>query len=333
MIINTEYKINSNHTNFKQGLTSYEINCVKRMGHYEYENIVNKVKNIYNINANVGSSNTVAYCLEQTAKIMKKAGFKLPKNFDFSPLEGDTMGSYTPYNDTVTINSNLKPFYNLEKQNMLEESLGAHHPDTKHFLSTYIHEFSHAAHYKNLCEKHGEWKGYQILMGTLRKYAPNDIIVGPMRELINKMFPQLLQKIVDYLSIDLYPPENGLYAKTSLTEYIAEYNTRQIALKLGDNFDIRNVPTNMESSYIEHPKFWKKEELEKELSKYKNVRSASNWLIYNPITWGAGMATKVAANYKIFEIFNKDINYTNGDIWQGNIDAIEQKSITMNNSY
>lgn len=63
---------------------------------------------------------------------MQRAGFKLPSNFSFEPLEDtDTLGMYSPTNDTVCINSKLTAFSDLVAQNHLEESQGTYHPKTK----------------------------------------------------------------------------------------------------------------------------------------------------------------------------------------------------------
>lgn len=321
-LFTTQHNANS-RVAFKKGLTSYEVNSVKNMYDTEYRAITQKVKNLYGINADVGESNTVAFCLDAACNIMNRAGFKLPQNFEFAPCELGTLGQYYPALDKVVVNSRYNEFNDLERQNSLEESHGSHHPDTKHFLSTYLHEFSHAAHFKNLCDKMGFTEAFSVFMGFLSNNSPGNLIVAPFNSMLKTQFPKLASKIID----DLFPPENGLYSKTDLDEYIAEKNSKKIAEALGDNFNVYNISTDLSDNYVEHPYDWDYNSLKKQLENLRRFRNATPFL--NFLAPGSGFINKMIYNTKIEEIIDEDIKYTDGDIWNGNIDNLQRKSISV----
>lgn len=309
---------------FQKGLTVHEIITVKNMGCREYENIVSNVKTKYGINADVGGSNTVAFCLEKVAEIMSKAGFKLPKNFVFAPTSKSALGTYYPQTDTVLINSNHSEFNNLETQNLLEESQGSFHPDTKHFLHTYLHEFSHAAHFHNLCEKLGFNEGWNAFMGYLSNYTTADVIIGPINNMIRKNFPKIAWKIID----KVFPPENGLYSKMDLTEYFAEQNARKLAIELGDSFLMFSLSSNFASQYKGFPSEWSFDTQKNILQTLKCMRAARHFAGLIPVL---PVVIKMGIDTEIAIIFENDINYLNGEIWNGNIDSIKAKSLAFNN--
>ena len=315
--IQTNSKPQYQKTTFKKGLTSYEISQVNKMGRYEYETITQRVKNLYGINADVGKSNTVAFCLESVAKIMERAGFKLPKNFVFAPA-GNALGTYAPLTDTVTINSNYEDFNNLETQNRLEERQDDYHPDTHHFLHTYLHEFSHAAHYKNLCDRHGRDKGWNLFMHELDKFIPNKLVL----DLDNTFLKDSMLGIFLGRNTSV---QNGNYARKNLTEYFAEYNARELAVALGDNFYIHDVPTDFKSRYVEHPFDWDGDKIKKQMR--NKIRFVKSVTAVSPVTFMLG--SYFASNVIQKSYINEDIKYLNGDIWQGNIDAIKNKCITL----
>ena len=239
-------KISYSNINFKKGLTAAEINKVRNMDSLDVARITHKMKQEYGIEAFCSGQKAVAFCLEQTANIMSKAGFKLPKRFIFGPIEEKgVLGFYSPTHDTVVINACYKSFYDLKDLNSLEESNIGYHPITGHFLQTYIHEFSHVAHYKNLCDTLGKDKANDVFGNIMSGYSPNQVLVGPLNSFIKAEFPKFSKKIIDYI----FPPANGLYSKTDITEYFAEKNSRNIATMLGDNFNISAIPDNYKNSY------------------------------------------------------------------------------------
>ena len=146
------------------------------MAPQDYEKIADRLKNSYGLYAQFNGNNTVAWCVEQVAKIMDKAGFKLPRNFKFEPTSPDALGMYNSYSDTVTINALIPEFSNLEQQNLLEERQKDFHPKTRHFLQTYLHEFSHVAHFHNLQDKMGSSDAYGLFSGTLNIFSLVDAV-------------------------------------------------------------------------------------------------------------------------------------------------------------
>ncbi len=158
---------------------------------------------------------------------MRQAGFKLPKVFGFLPLndlvEGKPLGVYVKEEDMICINADYPQFTDLRAQNELEEAQGTFHPTTKHFLQTYLHEFSHAAHFHNLCDRHGYEKAIQLFDGILNNCSPDEFIVGPLNAMIKSKCPKFGHKIID----SIFPPSNGLYALKNLKEYFAEKKRKQ----------------------------------------------------------------------------------------------------------
>ncbi len=312
MEITSKFNKQTQTPNFKKGLTSTEINAVRRMDQYEHANIAERLKTRYGIDAEFGGCNTVAWCVEQIAEIMTKAGFKLPKAFVFCPLndvlKDKPLGIYLKEEDAVCINADYSEFTDLTAQNELEEAQGNFHPTTKHFLHTYLHEFSHAAHFNNICSNCGEERSIKIFENDLANYSPNEVIVGPMNALIRSKLPIFLDKIVNAV----IPPANGLYALTNLKEYFAEKNAKKISVQLGDSYNTLLVK-NIASEYQTHPYNWDVLDEFKKLIKPKSafafLESDQNLLDYANIV------------LKSILLFNKDIKYVDGDIFHGTINS------------
>lgn len=187
------------------------------------------------ISADFGGVPTVAMCCKKVVEIMEHYGFELPSKFSFEPLKHRTLGTYSSYQDKVCINSNMKEFQDVVKQNRLEERQGSYHPITGHFLQTYLHEFSHAAHFHNLCNKLGYNRANNVFWGYLSEHSPSDVVVGPLNAFVKSFFKNnFMRNMVN----KVIPPTNGLYAKTDLSEYMAEKNARWIAKDLGDNLTL-----------------------------------------------------------------------------------------------
>lgn len=269
--------------NFKQGLTSTQINRVKSLGIFDYKNITERLYNAYGIEANVGQSNTVAYCADITAKIMRNAGFKLPKYFSFIPFKYEHKGRYT-YKDEVLINSNYDDYLDLESQNIFAENLGAG-AVCKHFLETYLHEFSHCAHLKNIIGIWGEDEASKIYWITLPLLSPQKIIANPINTLIAKLFPDRKEE----LTYDIFEKKENLFESKDLVEYFAERNADNLANELGDNCVIGDVDSEFASGYKGFP------------DDFKFDKSKIN----DPT-----------------EYFKNCIKYFDGEIWNGNVNNI-----------
>ena len=294
---------------FRRGLTPFETGKVKDMHCFAYVDIANNLKNSYGLDANFAGCNTVAWCVNEVVKIMQKAGFKLPSKFSFEDYGNpNVLGTYSPDLDTVYINSEHIAFTDLEKQNKLEESQGSFHPNTKHFLNSYLHEFSHAAHFKNLTAKYGKTEGYNIMQVFLRNYAASTIIREPMIATLKCIFPTLnLLGIID----EVIPPANGEYAAENLNEYFAEKNARKLALQLGDNYMPSNVQASL-SNYSAHPKGWDfKQELLNVFMKPKHFLIGA---LFPIISRTAG----------IIEKCQEELDFIDGDIFNGNVDYLKK---------
>lgn len=273
-----------NPINFKQGLTQSQINRVKNLGYLDYNNIAEKLKNWYGITANVGQSNVVAYCAEITAKIMLNAGFKLPKMFSFSPIPIREFGRYMGKNEEVIINSSYWDFLDLEAQNRLEENK-PRNSASKHFLSTYLHEFSHCAHHKNIITKYGKDEAEWIFFTKFPCMPPSKIIVSPIKALIEKLFPEDCNNIIN----EVFDNNSELYEKDDLAEYFADKNDIALAKELGDNCLIGDIDSEFSLRYKGFPKDWK-----------FDIKK-----INNPV-----------------EYFKQIIGYFDGEIWRGNVHRI-----------
>lgn len=222
---------------FKKGLTSHEIDIVKNLPNDYCTATADYLKNRYGINSDFKGCKTVAWCTKETAEIMERAGFKLPKKVVFEEIppkkgENPSLGQYYSSDDTVKINALYPQFRNIKAQNGLEASQGSFHPSTKHFLDTYLHEFSHAAHFNNMCDKYDKYDAMYKWM-DMTDTSTDEFIVGPLNSIIREKFSgEYAKKIIDVL----IPPKNGTYARKNLCEYFAEKNARTVAECLGDDY-------------------------------------------------------------------------------------------------
>lgn len=306
---------NNKQASFKKGLTSCEINHVKNMGTFEYADIARKLKNSFGLEADFAGCNTVAWCVNEIVGIMRRAGFQLPEKFSFRPLgKYQQLGQFEPRKKEVTINSDYTEFTNLEAQNRLEESQGTFHPRTKHFLHSYLHEFSHAAHFQNLCNRFGPEKAREMMFGYLNTHSASGLIRDPLNTTLNALFPGL-----GFLGIinAVIPPNNGEYAADSLDEYFAEKNARTIAEQLGSGYYPSHVSSSLASSYTSHPSSWS---LKKEIAQVIKPKN-----FFESFTPAITLARKTP---DIIDKCKQEIRYIDGDIYHGNIDYLKKNILT-----
>lgn len=319
-------QINSNNrqTSFKKGLTSCEINQVKNMKTFEYADIARNLKNKFGLEATFAGCNAVAWCVNELVKIMTRAGFKLPGKFSFDYFtNSDALGKYVPTTYTVHINSKYTEFTDLEKQNKLEESQGSFHPKTKHFLQTYLHEFSHAAHFQNLCNKFGFSKSYEIMMGYLNTHTPKEILVEPIRIAFGK-------SITD----SIISPTDGEYAEKSLNEYFAEKNSRRLAEQLGPRYCIQNIENDFAHTYFGHISL-------DTYKKYANIpamRSALDMMMLNNMNMmmlndmsslsNTSFMNPIGDTIDTIKWIKNQIKLVDGDIFNGNIESLKGSYFT-----
>ncbi len=317
MRITTNNFQNGKSVNFQKGLTSKEIKAVENMSPCDYTKISKELLNNYNLSATFRGSNTVAWCVKQVANIFKKAGFELPLSFEFSQNDRKVLGIFEQYSNKVKINSYYEEFRNLKKQNILEESQGNFHPETRHFLQTYLHEFSHAAHFNNLCLKFGKYEA-NIIFEKLKQLKPTEYLISPEKYAIKTQVPKFLRKPVDWL----IPTKNGLYAQKNLVEYFAEYNARVIAdiLLYHEDIDIAcksEKLKTLKSSYVDVSpvqSLW-----ERLGNALKHAQQRDPFL-----NAGKNIITLIE-EHPVCKVLSKDLYYTNCAIFNGNIECLEKK--------
>jgi hypothetical protein len=299
---NYSYNKSCKTPNFKQGLTRDIVAHVKNMPSDEYKRITERLQNKYGMRADVGGSNVVAFCVEQTANIMKRAGFTLPKCFSFEPIDDKGYGTFES-DEVVRINANYQEFSDLEQLNNLSENIIGIKSENL-FLDTYLHEFLHAAHYGNLVKRMGKVSSSFIFFNELSDdIKPRNILLWPLRSFIKKMYSELSNKQIT----DLFPDGVNIFYTRDLTEYFAEKSNKTISERLGKFFNIANVKQELSKDYIGFPKNWS---LENEINGFNN----KSVLIDN-----------------IAKFLDKQLNYYLGEIWNGNISGIMQKSQAFGN--
>ncbi len=238
-----------------------------------------------------------------------------PTVISLTPLKSDTLAAYSPVSDTVYINSNREEFFNLVTQDELEENQGSFHPRTKHFLHSYIHEFMHGAHFKNLIDKHGSVLGVEIwkLFDILK---PNNELVQPFNAMLQSRFPRFAGTIEK-----VSPPYNGTYAKDDLEEYIAEKFSRIVAENLDDNFQLLENPLPLTSAPSDYNIFAEFARQASDAFAAEPKDMISNHL--------SGFAKKVYDNskyvYNCIKVFQQDLKYIDADIWNGNLERINER--------
>lgn len=120
----------------------------------------------------------VAECAFKTTTLFERlfGENSLPKIFSFEPLEG-CYGSYFFKDRKVAINELLPCFNDLKS--LTKETQSAYHfllPDEKstlHPAHTYVHEFAHAAHHRNLDRRHNN--GVDIMLDLTTTQVPTAI--------------------------------------------------------------------------------------------------------------------------------------------------------------
>lgn len=280
------YNKSGSNPNFGWGLAKYQIEKVSEMKWIDRKKIVRNLRKTYGIRAHIMASNTVAFCLDTVVQIMKNAGFQLPSKFSFEKLSVLTLGCYTE-RDVVNINMDrCFDYFDLERQNRYEDLGGFQGCSaSKHFLNTYLHEFSHAAHYKNIIKNHGKKNGYDIYWNEFNGVSPNVMIKKPIIEYFDKLMPN------NNIATDFFKKYkySFIFKTTDLSEYFAELNVIKLAEKLGENCAISEINSDFTNEYKPFPQNY-------------NIRKE---LLKNP-------------QKAIIDI----VHYFDGEIWNGNINNI-----------
>lgn len=176
--------------------------------------IQKELLNNYGINADFKGNNIVAECVKSTTSIFNLFLGKqfLPHSVKFTSFsnefkntkhENNCLGLFNPNNLSIYINSDLSCYDSLKS--IEKENRKGHYyffNDEKSTYSpfhTFVHEFAHCAHYKNL---------------TIRNRAQN--------------WNVLANRNLDNRDFDCDGSTLGKYAKTDLCEYLAESITKDI---------------------------------------------------------------------------------------------------------
>ncbi len=319
MLVNSlsnTYKFQStpNCTSFKQGLTRDIVTRVKNMPPDEYQRITHKLWKKYGMIANVGCSNTVAFCVEKTADIMNRAGYILPKHFEFCSLSDTSYGEFD-ITHKVRINSDRKEYLDLEQLNEIMEKENTYN-DSKHFLDSYLHEFLHAAHCNNIIKNKGYKHGCDLFWEDLSSYKAYYTIRQPLFAFIKNLFPQMLNVQIT----ESFPEKIKLFLTDDLTEYFAQINAKKIGNRLGENFDIKNVQKDTAQSYTSFPENWNIKDEARKITKMLLFKRIINTSL-NP----------KERDGRIKKFLDNILNYFEGEIWNGNVDNILNYSHAIRN--
>ena len=140
---------------------------------------------------------------------------------------------------------------------------------------------------------------------------------------------------------EVYPLENGLYAKTDLTEYFAEFNARKVAKNItpDDNpfscffnkiLESHGISTFREftsSYYCKHPEGYN---LQKELENSTLGLKIVNLLRFVPnVPFITRQLIKKDLLDEVEKILKFDIDYTNGDIFHGDVETLIKNSCSL----
>lgn len=167
------------------------------------------------INSEFHNNGFVAECISKTTELFKKyfGLASLPRNVEFEPIGREKLyGKYNPNSNTVSINSNSKCFASADK--LIKEMKQYKHlffipDDFSHFnpLHTFVHEYSHCAHFHNL-ERNGNSSTWNMLS--------NGELPGPISKLITRF-------------------KLSNYATTNMNEFVAERVSKDICSNLDKN--------------------------------------------------------------------------------------------------
>ena len=161
------------------------------------DRIAREMADKFHIGTDFGNNPFVAAFSALTANICHKLGFALPSNVYLKDLTGtrysNCMGFCTvyPYDESIfrkfredfplkTTVFNARQDWSSIQEYMIQSKRVNHSP-TGHFLSVFIHEFMHNAHFSNLQERFGR-KGERVFFLTQRKFTNQDTIAMIKKE-------------------------------------------------------------------------------------------------------------------------------------------------------
>ncbi len=162
----------------------------------------------------------LAECYKNTVDLFEKlfGTSRLPSKLSFKPLGEGVYGMFDKYPNEVTLNEqyDFKCFYDMDS---LKEESKKHYNwilpgwnSTKHPAHVFVHEFSHAAHWNHLKDKHGRAKAINVMEGLHYTSVPTGI-----------------GKLITKFKI------SGYAEKGNMKEFLAERMTKDICGSISDS--------------------------------------------------------------------------------------------------
>lgn len=188
--------------------------------------IQNRIASSRGISMNVNGNAFVAECYEKVIEVFEKLFKKsyLPSFVGTAKFTSDScFGQYSESYNSVNVNENLD-YTVFEDMDTLKECAKKHHNNiilpnwasSNHPAHTFVHEFSHAAHWHHLEERNGYQNAQRVWYGLEGTRIPNAI-----GRLIAKF------KISEYAV--------GTRDKCDMCEFLAERMAKDICGGLTDN--------------------------------------------------------------------------------------------------
>lgn len=182
------------------------------------------------ISANVNGNEFVAECYEKVIKLFEQLFKKsyLPAFVGTERLENNSyLGVYSEHCDSINVNKNLDTSVYYDMETLKESTKRAHNnlllpnwASSAHPAHTFVHEFSHAAHWHHLEEKQGYNGAKRVWYGLEGTRIPTSI-----GRLIAKF------KISQYAI--------GTKEKCDMCEFLAERMAKDVCAGLTDDMWVK----------------------------------------------------------------------------------------------
>lgn len=210
------------------------------------------------ITCSVGDNGFIAECYQKVVAVFEKLFGQsyLPKKLLYDDIDESAYAQYEKYFDTVTLNKkyNYGCYYNMDsltaeaKKNY--NSILPSWASSKHPAHTFVHEFSHAAHWHHLNQRHNFTHAVKVMEGLhytqvptsigrlitkfkISKYAAN----SNMKEfLAERMTQDICEGLTDTMWIpykDIYVDYSNIFSKKwnyrySSPQSYVDYFTQQV---------------------------------------------------------------------------------------------------------
>lgn len=168
---------------------------------------------------NTNGNDFVAKCYENTVNLFETLFGKsyLPTKLSFRPMSENLYGIFDSFPNEVAMNEqfNSKCYYDIN--NLASEAKKNYNwilpgwNSTKHPAHIFVHEFSHAAHWNHLQDKHGRYEAMHIMGGLHDTSVPTGI-----------------GKLITKFKI------SGYATKGNMKEFLAERMTKDICNGITD---------------------------------------------------------------------------------------------------